>query len=81
MVTFPPEMLPRGDGDGADVVVCAQHANCVLTGKEREACAEIADDMADDLIARSADGSLPPITTEQVIRGYRMIAKLIRARE
>ena len=45
----------------------------------REACAVIADGMADDLAERAAEGPLEPITPEQCIRGYRMIAKLIRA--
>lgn len=48
---------------------------------EREACAAIADEWADDLLERQAEGLCSdPITVEQVVNGYRMIAKLIRRR-
>lgn len=47
---------------------------------ERRACAKIADDMADDLMERHAEGFHEKITTQQVVNGYRMIAKIIRAR-
>lgn len=29
MVTYPPEMLPRADGE-TEVIVCADHPNCAM---------------------------------------------------
>ncbi len=49
--------------------------------KEREACAQIADDMARDLEDRAKELTAGRYTAEQVITGYRLIAKLIRARK
>lgn len=44
-----------------------------------ECAAAIADGMADDLAERAAEGLADaPSTAEQVINGYRMIAKRIR---
>ncbi len=49
--------------------------------KERDACAKIAENMARDLEESVSEGVDPgPYTAEQVLKGYRMIAKLIRSR-
>ncbi len=47
---------------------------------EREACAQVADDMAADLVESLAVDP-GPYTAEQVLNGYRLIAKIIRARK
>jgi hypothetical protein len=48
---------------------------CREIDDQREKAAAIADGMADDL---EADRPIKPITKQQVINGYRMIAKRIR---
>ena len=29
-ITYPPEMLPKADGEPADAIVCANHPDCPL---------------------------------------------------
>lgn len=49
---------------------------------EREACAAIADQWADDLVDRmAAPDWKEDVTGEQVVNGYRMISRVIRSRD
>lgn len=52
-----------------------------VVAMEREAAAKIADNQADDLASRMQDADWrEEVTGSQVVNGYRMISKLIRAR-
>ena len=73
--------------DGTLLKLCKLHVDWMtgLVMAERETCAKIADDMAVDLIERGVDAidhgdKIEEITPQQVVNGYRMIGKLIRAR-
>lgn len=66
------------------IVELAREADRAIAA-EREACAKIADGMASDMATRAASATadnwpIDDITPEQVVNGYRMLARLIRAR-